>query len=87
MNIKKTIKTTTITAFTADVDNGKLVQRDFSPIVVIGAVKENKAVKLVRAENNLDKKTPVYIGDIHTDEITYTMDAETFVKNAQVVTE
>lgn len=85
--IKKNIKTTTITAQTVDVINGVVTPKELTPITTVETVTEKNAEKVFRKLSGIDKKTPVFITDIHAEEITYTMSVEKFIENAEKVTE
>lgn len=85
--IKKTIKTTTITAQTVEVINGAVTPKELTPITTVETVTDKNAERIFRKLSGIDKKTPVFITDVHTKEITYTMSVETFIRNAETVTE
>lgn len=85
--IKKSIKTTTITAQTVEVINGVVTPKELSPITTVETVTEKNAEKVFRKLSGIDKKTPVFITDVHTEEIVYTMSTDKFIENADTVTE
>ena len=85
--IKKNIKTTTITAQTVEVINGVVTPKELTPITTVETVTEKNAEKVFRKLSGIDKKTPVFITDVHTEEIIYTMGVEKFILNAEKVTE
>ena len=85
--IKKNIKTTTITAQTVKVINGAITPKELPPLVTVETITEKNAERIYRKVNGIDKKTPVFILDIHVDEIAYSMSVEDFIKNAEIVTE
>lgn len=85
--IKRVIKTTTITAQTVEVINGVITPKELTPITTVETVTDKNAERIFRKLSGIDKKTPVFISDVHTKEITYTMSVETFISNAETVTE
>lgn len=85
--IKRVIKTTTITAKTVEVINGTLISKELTPTTTVETVTEKNAERIFRKLSGIDKKTPVFITDVYTKEITYTMSVETFIRNAETVTE
>lgn len=85
--IKRVIKTTTITAQTVVRIDGNVILKELTPTTTVETVTEKNAEKVFRKLSGIDKKTPVFITDIHTKEITYSMSVETFIKNAETVTE
>lgn len=85
--IKKVIKTTTITAQTVVRIDGNLIFKELTPTTTVETVTEKNAEKVFRKLSGIDKKTPVFITDVRTKEIAYTMSVETFIRNAETVTE
>lgn len=85
--ITRVIKTTTITAQTVEVINGVVTPKELTPTTTVETVTEKNAERIFRKLSGIDKKTPVFITDVHTKEITYTMSIETFISNAETVTE
>lgn len=80
--IKKSVKITTITASSIEVDNGNVIVKDLPPIVTTKKVTDKNAAKIYRNESGTtsDFKVTSY----KTEVIEYSMDIETFIKYATV---
>lgn len=80
--IKKTIKVTTITASKIDVENGAVTVTDLPPVITTKNVNDKNVSRIYRNESECecDFKVTSY----KTENITYTMDNETFMKYATI---
>lgn len=80
--IVRTMATSTITAYTVEIENGLPVAKALDPIVIMGKAKEKDALKAVKEQYG---KVAVTIGEIKVDEATYEISVDDFMKYAKKV--
>ena len=77
--IVRTMATSTITAYTVEMENGLPVAKALDPIVIMGKAKEKDALKAVKEQYG---KVAVTIGEIKIEEATYEISVDDFMKYA-----
>ena len=80
--IVRTMATSTITAYTVEMENGAPVAKALAPITIMGKAKEKDALKAVKEQYG---KVAVTIGEIKVEEATYEISVEDFMKYAKKV--
>ena len=80
--IVRTMATSTITAYTIEMVDGKPEAKALDPVTVMGKAKEKDALKAIKEVHGV---TAVTIGEIQIDEATYEISVDDFVKYAKKV--
>lgn len=80
--ICRTMATSTITAFTVEMQNGQPVAKALDPVVVMGKAKEKDALKAIKDAHGTSAVT---IGEIKVEEATYEISVDDFMKYAKRV--
>lgn len=82
-HITRTLTRATITAYTVKMVDGVPAAEALPTVTAWGNVTEDEAVKAVKAVHG--KNIAVTIGAIQTEDVTYKIDIDTFVANAEIV--
>ena len=79
--VKAKVKTTTIFAAVATVENGEVVTQDLEPLTTTSCVTESNAVKVYRNESGetIENGTALLIKGIETSEQVYEMPLDDFL--------
>ena len=80
--IVRTMATSTIKAYTVEMENGLPVAKALEPITIMGKAKEKDALKAVKEQYG---KVAVTIGEIQIEEATYEISVDDFMKYAKKV--
>lgn len=81
--IVRTMATSTINAFTLEMEKGKPVAKALDPITVMGKANEKDALKALK--DKYGKNVAVTVGEIKVDEATYEISVDDFMKYAKRV--
>lgn len=84
-NITRTITESTIHAVRISFVDGMPVATDLAPVVVVGSIKPEKALKAVYAEHG--KSSDIHIKSIDEQECLYEISVKDFMAHAKRVTE
>lgn len=82
-HITRTLTRATITAYTVKMVDGVPTAEVLPTVVAWGNLTEDEAVKAVKAAHG--KNIAITIGEIATEDVTYKIDIDTFVANAEIV--
>ncbi|MBO5715007.1 MAG: hypothetical protein J6S23_01275 [Clostridia bacterium] len=79
--ITRKIVETTINGYTIEMENGKPTVVNLEPVVVFGNVTSERQAKRALVDV-YGKETPVFIGEIKSEEVQYEISVEKFIENA-----